>query len=105
MAIEGEVGYPTALSAKGWGFQDVLFGGEPVKLARPFGSYVMENVLFKVSFPAEFHAQTAVEAALVLHGEVKVSPSPAESGAGLAEALGIGRSTVSLSVRSLERAG
>jgi 2-methylcitrate dehydratase len=70
MALAGEMGYPSALSAKGWGFQDVLFGGKPVRLARPFGSYVMENVLFKVSFPAEFHAQTAVEAALALHPEV-----------------------------------
>lgn len=67
MAMEGEMGYPSALSAKGWGFQDVLFGGKPVELSRSFGSYVMENVLFKVSFPAEFHAQTAVEAALTLH--------------------------------------
>jgi 2-methylcitrate dehydratase len=71
MAMQGEMGYPSALSAPKWGFQDVLFGGEPVTLARPFGSYVMENVLFKVSYPAEFHAQTAVEAALSLHPEVK----------------------------------
>jgi 2-methylcitrate dehydratase len=65
------MGYPSALSAPGWGFQDVLFGGKPVALGRPFGTYVMENVLFKVSFPAEFHAQTAVEAALSLHAQVK----------------------------------
>src|SRR5260370_29905447 len=63
MAVKGEMGYPSALSAKTWGFCDVLFRGQPVKLARPFSSYVMENVLFKISFPAEFHAQTAVEAA------------------------------------------
>ena len=61
------MGYPSALSASTWGFQDVLFKGKEVVLAREFGSYVMENVLFKISFPAEFHAQTAVEAALTLH--------------------------------------
>ena len=55
------------MTAKGWGFQDVLFKGRPIALERPFGTYVMENVLFKISFPAEFHAQTAVEAALKLH--------------------------------------
>jgi len=71
MALKGEMGYPTALSAKTWGFSDVLFKGKPIKLARPFGSYVMENVLFKISFPAEFHAQTAVEAAITLHPQVK----------------------------------
>jgi len=65
------MGYPSALSAKGWGFQDVLFKGRTIALERRLGSYVMENVLFKISFPAEFHAQTAVEAALVLHAEVK----------------------------------
>jgi 2-methylcitrate dehydratase len=63
----GEMGYPLALSAHTWGFCDVLFRGEPLRLARPFGSYVMENVLFKVSYPAEFHAQTAVECAVRLH--------------------------------------
>src|SRR5207247_1381045 len=67
MAVKGEMGYPCALSAPKWGFSDVLFRGQPIKLARPFGSYVMENVLFKISFPAEFHAQTAVEAAIKLH--------------------------------------
>ncbi|MDN3516723.1 bifunctional 2-methylcitrate dehydratase/aconitate hydratase [Aquisalimonas lutea] len=67
----GEMGYPSALSAKGWGFNDVLFKGEPLKLSQGFGSYVMENVLFKISFPAEFHAQTAVEAAMTLHPQVK----------------------------------
>ena len=67
IALRGEMGYPSALSASTWGFQDVLFKGKEVVLAREFGSYVMENVLFKISFPAEFHAQTAVEAALTLH--------------------------------------
>ncbi len=71
IALTGEMGYPSALTAKTWGFQDVSFKGQPVKLARPFGSYVMENVLFKISFPAEFHAQTAVECAMQLHPLVK----------------------------------
>ncbi|MGG4609730.1 bifunctional 2-methylcitrate dehydratase/aconitate hydratase [Providencia sp. Me31A] len=67
MAQKGEMGYPSALTAKTWGFYDVLFAGQPLRFQRPYGSYVMENVLFKISFPAEFHAQTAVEAALKLH--------------------------------------
>ncbi len=67
MAQKGEMGYPTALTAKTWGFYDVLFNGQPLNFQRPYGSYVMENVLFKISFPAEFHSQTAVEAALQLH--------------------------------------
>jgi 2-methylcitrate dehydratase len=70
MAARGEMGYPTALSAEGWGFQDVLFRGRELTLQRPLGSYVMENVLFKISFPAEFHAQTAVECAMQLHPQV-----------------------------------
>ncbi len=70
LARAGEMGYPSALTAKGWGFQDVLFRGAPIELGRALGSYVMENVLFKISFPAEFHAQTAVEAALALHPQV-----------------------------------
>ena len=70
-ALKGEMGYPGVLTAKTWGFQDVLFRGKEIKIpAQGFGSYVMENVLFKISFPAEFHAQTAVEAALALHPEV-----------------------------------
>jgi 2-methylcitrate dehydratase len=71
IAKTGEMGYPSALSAKGWGFYDVLFRGKPFKFTRRYESYVMENVLFKISFPAEFHAQTAVEAAVQLHPEVK----------------------------------
>ncbi|KEQ25619.1 bifunctional 2-methylcitrate dehydratase/aconitate hydratase [Paenibacillus tyrfis] len=71
MAVNGEMGYATALSAKTWGFQDVLFQGKPLKLARSLDSYVMENVLFKISFPAEFHAQTAVECAFALHPQIK----------------------------------
>jgi len=66
----GEMGYPSVLTAKGWGFYDVLFKGKPFKFQRPFGSYVMENVLFKISFPAEFHSQTAVECAMQLHREL-----------------------------------
>ncbi len=67
----GEMGYPSVLTAKGWGFYDVLFKGRPFKFQRPFGSYVMENVLFKISFPAEFHSQTAVECAMQLHPVLK----------------------------------
>ncbi|WP_341504197.1 bifunctional 2-methylcitrate dehydratase/aconitate hydratase [Gallaecimonas sp. GXIMD4217] len=71
ITLAGEPGYPSALSAPHWGFQDVLFGGKDITLARPLGSYVMENVLFKIDFPAEFHGQTAVECALALHPKVK----------------------------------
>jgi len=69
-AIKGCVGYPSALTAKTWGFYDVAFKGKQFEFERPFGSYVMENVLFKISFPAEFHAQTAVECAMQLHAQV-----------------------------------
>jgi 2-methylcitrate dehydratase len=71
IALTDEMGYPSALSAPTWGFQDVLFKGRPLVAAQPFGSYVMENVLFKISYPAEFHAQTAVECALQLHPLVR----------------------------------
>src|SRR6266498_191313 len=64
MVAKGEMGYPSVLTAKTWGFYDVLFKGKPFAFQRPYGSYVMENVLFKISFPAEFHAQPAVEAAV-----------------------------------------
>jgi 2-methylcitrate dehydratase len=70
MALRGEMGYSSALSAKTWGYYDVLYKGKSFSLPQPFGCYVMENVLFKISFPAEFHAQTAVEAAMTLHPEV-----------------------------------
>ncbi len=70
-ALKGEMGYPSAISAKTWGFSDVLFNSKPLEFERPYGSYVMENILFKISFPAEFHAQTAVECALQLHPLVK----------------------------------
>jgi 2-methylcitrate dehydratase len=71
MARTGEMGYPSALSAKTWGFYDVLFKGQPFRFQRPYGSYVMEHVLFKISFPAEFHGQTAVECAMQLHPKVR----------------------------------
>lgn len=71
MVYRGEMGIPTVLSADGWGFNDVLFGGKALELAQPLASYVMENVLFKIAYPAEFHAQTAVEAAIRLHPQVQ----------------------------------
>jgi len=70
IAMTGEMGYPSALSAPTWGYYDVLFKGKPFEFQRPYGSYVMENVLFKISYPAEFHAQTAVEAAMTLNEQV-----------------------------------
>ena len=71
IAKTGEMGYPSVLSARTWGFYDVLFKGNAFKFQRPYGSYVMENVLFKISFPAEFHSQTAVEAGMTIHQELK----------------------------------
>ena len=70
ITLSGEMGYPSVLTAKTWGFEDVLFNGESLRIPQSFGSYVMENVLFKISFPAEFHAQTAVEAAVRIHPEI-----------------------------------
>ena len=70
MTMQGEMGYPSALTAKTWGFYDVLFKGNAFKFQRDYGSYVMEQVLFKISFPAEFHAQTAVECAIQLNAQV-----------------------------------
>jgi 2-methylcitrate dehydratase len=70
MARAGEMGYPSALTAKTWGFYDVSFRGQEFRFQRPYGSYVMESVLFKISYPAEFHAQTAVEAAMTLRAEL-----------------------------------
>ena len=71
IAMTGEMGYPSALTAPTWGYYDVLFKGKTFQFQRPYGSYVMENVLFKISFPAEFHSQTAVEAGMTLHEQVK----------------------------------
>ncbi|HEY1212162.1 MAG TPA: bifunctional 2-methylcitrate dehydratase/aconitate hydratase [Bryobacteraceae bacterium] len=79
MASTGEMGYPSALTAKTWGFYDVSFKGQPFRFQRPYGSYVMENVLFKISFPAEFHSQTAVEAAMTLHGKLSESGKDASA--------------------------
>ncbi|MBN8518287.1 MAG: bifunctional 2-methylcitrate dehydratase/aconitate hydratase [Candidatus Accumulibacter sp.] len=71
MSCKGEMGYPSVLTAPTWGFYEVLFKGQPFRLSRRYGSYVIENVLFKISFPAEFHAQTAVECAVELHSQVR----------------------------------
>ncbi len=71
ITLAGEIGYPSALSAPKWGFYDVLFGGKEFAFQRPYGTYVMENILFKISYPAEFHSQTAVECAVQLHPQVK----------------------------------
>jgi len=78
IAKTGEMGYPSVLTAKTWGFYDVLFKGNEFKFQRPYGSYVMENVLFKISFPAEFHSQTAVEAAVTLHDTLKATGKSTE---------------------------
>ena len=71
IAQSGEMGYPTALSAKTWGFYDVSFDGKPFTFQRPYGDYVMDNILFKISYPAEFHGQTAAEAAITLHQQLQ----------------------------------
>jgi 2-methylcitrate dehydratase len=73
IAQTGEMGYPSALTAKTWGFYDVSFKGNSFKFQRPYGTYVMENILFKISFPAEFHSQTAVEAAMILFGQMNAA--------------------------------
>lgn len=78
IAKTGEMGYPSVLSAKTWGFYDVLFKGQPFKFQRPYGSYVMENVLFKISFPAEFHSQTAVECAMDIHHKLAAAGKKAD---------------------------
>ncbi|HEY9320194.1 MAG TPA: bifunctional 2-methylcitrate dehydratase/aconitate hydratase [Achromobacter sp.] len=78
IAKTGEMGYPSVLTAKTWGFYDVLFKGQPFRFQRPYGSYVMENVLFKISFPAEFHSQTAVECAMQIHDRLRADGKRAE---------------------------
>ena len=78
MVKAGEMGYPSVLTAKTWGFYDVLFRGRPFSFQRPYGSYVMENVLFKISYPAEFHAQTAVEAAMALRKNMLAAEKSAD---------------------------
>lgn len=82
MAKTGEMGYPSALTAKTRGFYDVSFKGETFRFQRPYGSYVMENVLFKISFPAEFHSQTAVEAAMTL---IRADAGRGQNGSGYRE--------------------
>ncbi|WP_144638797.1 bifunctional 2-methylcitrate dehydratase/aconitate hydratase [Bordetella genomosp. 13] len=78
IARTGEMGYPSVLTAKTWGFYDVLFKGRPFTFQRPYGSYVMENVLFKISYPAEFHAQTAVECAMDIHARLAAAGRTAD---------------------------
>jgi 2-methylcitrate dehydratase len=79
IAQTGEMGYPSVLTAKTWGFYDVLFKGNEFRFQRPYGSYVMENVLFKISFPAEFHSQTAVEAAMTINEELlRIGKTPSD---------------------------
>ncbi|NYT70245.1 bifunctional 2-methylcitrate dehydratase/aconitate hydratase [Pusillimonas noertemannii] len=78
MARSGEMGYPSVLSAKTWGFYDVLFKGQSFRFQRPYGHYVMENVLFKISFPAEFHSQTAVECAMQIHQQLQAAGKTAD---------------------------
>lgn len=99
MARAGEMGYPTALSAPTWGFQDVLFRGQPLRFQRPYGSYVMENVLFKISFPAEFHAQTAVECAMQLHAALR------EAGRSVADIARITIRTHEACIRIIDKQG
>lgn len=99
IAKTGEMGYPSVLTAKTWGFYDVLFKGNAFKFQRPYGSYVMENVLFKISFPAEFHAQTAVEAAMTVHGRLKAI------GKGVGDISKITIRTHEAAIRIIDKAG
>src|SRR4051812_76771 len=99
IARTGEMGYPSVLSAKTWGFYDVLFKGQPFKFQRPYGSYVMEHVLFKISFPAEFHSQTAVEAAMTLHQQL------AAKGKSAADIKGITIRTHEACIRIIDKKG
>lgn len=99
IAKTGEMGYPSVLTAKTWGFYDVLFKGQPFKFQRPYGSYVMENVLFKISFPAEFHAQTAVECAMAIHRQL------AETGKSAADIKKITIRTHEAAIRIIDKQG
>ncbi|WP_250534867.1 bifunctional 2-methylcitrate dehydratase/aconitate hydratase [Caballeronia sp. AZ10_KS36] len=99
IAKTGEMGYPSVLTAKTWGFYDVLFKGNEFKFQRPYGSYVMENVLFKISFPAEFHAQTAVEAAMTLHDKLK------DAGKGVEDIAKITIRTHEAAIRIIDKKG
>jgi 2-methylcitrate dehydratase len=95
----GEMGYPSVLTAKGWGFYDVLFKGKPFSFQRKFGSYVMENVLFKISFPAEFHAQTAVEASM------EISQQMAQMGKTAADIRSVRIRTHEAAIRIIDKQG
>ncbi|WP_244816780.1 bifunctional 2-methylcitrate dehydratase/aconitate hydratase [Caballeronia sp. Lep1P3] len=99
IAKTGEMGYPSVLTAKTWGFYDVLFKGNAFQFQRPYGSYVMENVLFKISFPAEFHSQTAVEAAMTLHDKLK------EAGKGVEDIKRITIRTHEAAIRIIDKKG
>jgi 2-methylcitrate dehydratase len=99
MAKTGEMGYPSVLSTKTWGFYDVSFKGQTFKFQRPYACYVMENVLFKISFPAEFHSQTAVEAAITLHGQL------VESGKSVADVKKITIRTHEACIRIIDKKG
>ena len=99
MAQKGEMGYPTVLTARTWGFYGVSFRGKEFKFQRPYGSYVVENILFKVSYPAEFHAQTAVEAAMALHQRLK------ESGKSYADIRDVAILTHSACLRIIDKKG
>ncbi|MGY0610748.1 bifunctional 2-methylcitrate dehydratase/aconitate hydratase [Luteimonas sp. A501] len=99
IAATGEMGCPGALTAPGWGFYDVSFKGGPFRFQRPYGSYVMENVLFKISFPAEFHGQTAVEAALLLHARL------AHAGRSVEDIATIGIRTQAACIRIIDKQG
>ncbi|MDQ6621676.1 MAG: 2-methylcitrate dehydratase, partial [Pseudomonadota bacterium] len=99
MALTGEMGYPSVLTAKTWGFYDVLFKGQPFKFHRPYSSYVMENVLFKISFPAEFHAQTAAECAMQLHKEL------VDSGRNIADVKRVTIRTHESAIRIIDKQG
>jgi len=99
IAKTGEMGYPSVLTAPTWGFYDVLFDGKPFKFQRDYGSYVMENVLFKISFPAEFHAQTAAEAALTLHAAL------AKAGKSVADIKKITIRTHEAAIRIIDKQG
>ena len=99
IAKTGEMGYPSVLTAPTWGFYDVLFDGKPFKFQRDYGSYVMENVLFKISFPAEFHSQTAVEAALTLHAAL------AKAGKSVADVKKITIRTHEAAIRIIDKQG
>ena len=99
MVQAGEMGYPSVLSTKGWGFYDASFRGQRFKFQRPYGSYVMENVLFKISYPAEFHAQSAVEAAMTLHRVL------AERGKSAADIASITIRTQAACLRIIDKSG